>query len=176
MESGLTVLVIRGTIIGALLFPLQVGAELAVLYDSGHTLPLAPLLEVLSADKRRAPRPAPGRPNLGAADLERLLPIDSLGLTPGPVKRRPLNRRFARPFFLIGSDRFSRQWLARHRDRLLEIGAVGMLVQAETVHDLRVIAGLAEGLSILPASAADIAEALGLVHYPVLVSGQGMEQ
>ena len=105
-----------------------------------------------------------------------LLPIQSPGLTPGQVERRQLDIPFARPFFLIGSDPVSRHWFATHRDELLRIGAIGMLVQAETADDLRAIAELAGGLPILPASATDIAEALGLSHYPVLVSNQGVEQ
>ena len=51
-----------------------------------------------------------------------------------------------------------------------------MLVEAETLDDLRAIAAIAEGLSILPASASDIAEALGLSHYPVLITKDGLEQ
>jgi len=92
------------------------------------------------------------------------------------VERRAESRPFTRPFFLIGSDPFSRDWLATHRDRLGEIGAVGMLVQAQTVDDLRTIAELANGLPILPASASDIARALGLSHYPELVTKHGLEQ
>jgi len=62
-----------------------------------------------------------------------------------------------RPFFLIGSDALSRQWLLEHRDRLKAIGAVGMLVQADTRDDLRTIAELAVGLSMQRAPARDIA-------------------
>lgn len=51
-----------------------------------------------------------------------------------------------------------------------------MLVQAETMEDLRGIARLADGLSILPASGSDIAKALGVSHYPVLISAHGIEQ
>jgi integrating conjugative element protein (TIGR03765 family) len=51
-----------------------------------------------------------------------------------------------------------------------------MLVQADTLADLRAISELADGLSILPASGADIAQALGIAHYPVLISAQGIEQ
>ena len=53
---------------------------------------------------------------------------------------------------------------------------MGMLVQADTLEDLRTIAELADGLSILPASASDIAKALGISHYPVLISTHGIEQ
>jgi integrating conjugative element protein (TIGR03765 family) len=92
------------------------------------------------------------------------------------VRARAHHRRFARPFFLIGSDPTSRQWLRQHRDRLKTIGAVGMLVQAETREDLQAIASLSGGLPIMPASAADIATALDIAHYPVLISAQGIEQ
>ena len=154
----------------------DLSAELAVIHDSGATRPIAPLLEVFAADEPPVPRADSHRPELGAADLERLLPIQSPGLTPGKVERRHLDIPFARPFFLIGSDPVSRHWLATHRDELLRIGAVGVLVQAETLDDLRTIAELAGGLPILPASATDIAEALDLSHYPVLISNQGIEQ
>ncbi|MCP5024376.1 MAG: integrating conjugative element protein, partial [bacterium] len=92
------------------------------------------------------------------------------------VQARAHDRPFARPFFLIGSDAQSRQWLKDNRDRLKEIGAVGMLVQADTVDDLHAIAKLANGLSILPAAGSDIAQALGIKRYPVLISAHGIEQ
>ena len=76
----------------------------------------------------------------------------------------------------MGSDTRSRQWLQTYRERLKAIGAVGMLVQADTLEDLRTIAELANGLSVLPASASDIAKALGISHYPVLISAHGIEQ
>jgi integrating conjugative element protein (TIGR03765 family) len=157
--------------------PAMASAELVVIYDSGNTRPLAPLLEVFGeGPPPAAEHSAPPEPQLGAADVAQLLPIRSPGLSPGRVARRAGGRPFARPFFLVGSDPMSRQWLATHRDRLVEIGAVGMLVQAEGVDDLRTIATLAHGLPILPASASDIAEALGLSHYPVLITKDGLEQ
>ena len=161
--------------------PVSAGSALTVIHDSGETYPLAPFLEVFNEDAARREGPPaspipPSPPAMGAAELERLLPIRSPGLTPGRVARRDSKRAFARPFFLIGSDGLSREWFATHRDRLAEIGAVGMLVEAETLDDLRAIATIADGLPILPASASDIAEALGLSHYPVLITKDGIEQ
>jgi integrating conjugative element protein (TIGR03765 family) len=95
-------------------------------------------------------------------------------MTAGKVVARPISQRFARPFFLVGADPVSREWLATNRDELFRMGAVGMLVQAETVDGLRVMAELANGLPILPAPASDIAAALGLAHYPVLISREGI--
>lgn len=175
MRASLAVLA-RWQIFVVLFVPPLVHSELTVLYDTGNTRPLAPLLEVLAAEQPSDLPTGPELPNLGAADLERLLPIQSPGLTPGRAEPRSVEQRFARPFFLIGADSLSRQWLKARRAELRRIGAVGMLVQAETVDDLRLIAELADGLPILPAPASDIATALGLSHYPVLISNQGIEQ
>jgi len=162
----------------ALTTPVLASGALTVIYDSGETTPLAPFLSVFDEEpaQKDGSQANPGLPNLGAADPERLLPIRSPGLTPGRVEPRDINRPFARPFFLIGADGLSREWFATHRDRLAEIGAVGMLVEAQTLDDLRAIAAIAHGLPILPASASDIAEALGLSHYPVLITKDGIEQ
>lgn len=164
-------------IMSCLLVPVMVQAELTVIHDGGNTQPIAPFLEVFQTqDGLPQQSQVPTRPLLGAADPQALLPIQSPGLTPGPVQARAHDRPFTRPFFLIGSDSRSRLWLQKHRDRLKEIGAVGMLVQAETMDDLRTTARLADGLSILPASGSDIAKALSISHYPVLISANGIEQ
>ena len=152
-------------------------AELTVIYDTGHTQPISLFLEVFeSTDGTPQQSPIPTKLQLGAADPEAWLPIESPGLTPGLIQARSHDRPFAQPLFLIGSDMRSRQWLQNHRDQLKEIGAVGMLVQADTLEDLRTIAELAGGLSILPASGTDIAQALGISHYPVLISAHAIEQ
>jgi integrating conjugative element protein (TIGR03765 family) len=101
-------------------------------------------------------------------------------LTPGPVSVQPLTLpnagTISQPFFLIGSDPWSRQWLVDHRDQLRALNAVGMLVQAESVADLEAMAALADGLPVLPAPGDDIARALGIRHIPVLISRHGIEQ
>ena len=176
MKTSLGLHLRRFWLLGVWLFPTLVAAELTVIHDSGVTRPLAPLLEALGASEPDGRRADASPPNLGAANIEQLLPIRSPGLKPDKVEPRSIEYRFARPFFLIGADSISREWLATHRNELLQIGAVGMLVQAETVEDLRLVAELANGLPILPASATDIAAALRLSHYPVLISSKGIAQ
>ena len=160
--------------------PIVSRAELTIIYDSGITQPLAPFLMVFDETPSSAPVPPGQMEDLGAVEVSRLLPIRSPGLTPGSVIRRPLspanNDMLARPFFLIGADQRSRMWLAKHRDRLVALGAFGMLVEAESVGDLEAIARIADGLPILPASATDIARVLGIQHVPVLISRLGIEQ
>jgi 2-keto-3-deoxy-L-rhamnonate aldolase RhmA len=51
-----------------------------------------------------------------------------------------------------------------------------MLVQAETREDIQDIAKIAQGLSISVGSATDLAKALGIKRYPVLITAKGLEQ
>lgn len=166
-------------------------ADLTVIYDSGQSQPLSPLLGPLQADKTPATDPAkasdPNRSSksmLGPAALSNLLPLRSPGLEVGDSADSSLNPEVLtqlaqgnpRPFFLIGSDAVSLQWLAYHRDTLRSLGAVGMLVQADTEADVRRVADVAQGLSITLGSGSDLAAALGIDRYPVLIMADGIRQ
>ena len=133
-------------------------AELTVIYDSGQTRSLIPLLSpLMSADEQMSEsgQPAPERPStqplLGPADIRNLLPIRSPGLQAGDMGDRQPNAKVIarlaqgnpRPFFMVGSDWFSLQWLTTHREILKSLGAVGMLVQAETEEDVQRVANVA---------------------------------
>jgi len=164
-------------------------AELTVIYDSGHTKPIAPLLKPFVSDQRQPDHPAAAADSadqkvLNGATLSNLLPVRSPGLLVGDLAGRQLKTgvqaRLAqgnpRPFFLIGSDRLSLKWLATHRDTLRSIGAVGMLVQADTEQDARNVAEISQGLSITLGSGSDLARALGVDRYPVLITRDGITQ
>ena len=162
-------------------------AELIVIYDSGETQPLAPYLQSLRPEKPQSKpqnKPRPQTQLLGPADIGNLLPMRSPGLTVGTISPLASNKPKVtllakgnpRPFFLIGADKRSQQWLATYRSQLVSLGAVGMVVQANTLEELERIATIAGGLPITLGSASDIAKALGIRHYPVLISAQGVEQ
>ncbi len=167
-------------------------AELAVIYDSGQTRPLAPLLEPLLSDTPQTHETShaegPSRPDLGHLPgegmLTRLLPVRSPSLRVGtlvdtaPVLgvRARLAQANLRPFFLVGSDPFSLRWLAANAQTLRKLGAVGLLVQAETEEDVRRVGEAAQGLSITPGSGSDLARTLGIRHYPVLITRDGFMQ
>lgn len=161
----------------------SVGAAPNVIYDNGQTKSLQPFFESLRGE---APQPDTRQAPSGIAGLtvEDLLPIKTPEMTPGPVQARALELPAgyqaspigARPLFLIGADSLSRHWLLQHRARLGELGAVGMLVQAETAEDLEAVARIAGGLQIMPASATEIARIYALKHYPVLIWGGRVEQ
>lgn len=149
---------------------------LTVIYDSGDTQPIAPYLEILQDPTESEDTDGPQSPSLGAADLSQLLPIHSPGLTPGPVSRTAISRPYSAPLFLIGCDPLSARWLAANRTRLVRLGAVGMIVEVPDEAALERITELAAGLSLLPASATDLAASLGITHYPVLITQDGFEQ
>lgn len=194
MLSNRSLLLIYGLVLSLLLgVSANAFAELTLIYDNGQTRPLAPLLEPLLADDSPSSEPTvsstldPSSNPLssdGPADLRNLLPVRSPGLIVGDIAGSALRpevlTRLAqgnpRPFFLIGSDAISLQWLASHRDVLEDLGAVGMLIQAETENDVRRVADVAQGLSITLGSGSDLAAALGINRYPVLITPDGIRQ
>lgn len=155
-------------------------AALPVIYDSGATSPLTPYLDVFDELPGDDLSDAAPIDETDRVDPSRWLPIRTPELTPGSVTARPLvlpeGVVLPRPLFLIGSDLRSQRWLETHRADLAAIGAIGMLVNAESVAELEAIAVIARGLEILPASASDIAEVLGIAHIPVLISRDGITQ
>ena len=163
---------------GLCLSGIQVGsaAPLAVIYDSGDTQPLAPLLEGFGEPPESTPSERPDPLSLGAGDLRQILPIKTPELTPGPVRRQTLSRPFAAPLFLVGSDPLSLRWVVQHRAALSALGAVGLVVDIPDEAALNRVIAAAQGLNLLPASGADLARTLGLTHYPVLITKDGITQ
>lgn len=97
-------------------------------------------------------------------------------LSPGRVEREARPLPITPPLFLIGADPLSLQWLARHRERLIELHATGLLVEAADWQDVQRVAATAQGLRIAPAPATELARQFALRHYPVLLSSEGIEQ
>lgn len=78
--------------------------------------------------------------------------------------------------FLIGDDDRSRQWLRERAAILGELKAVGLVVNVASADALATLRGLVPDLTLSPVSGDDLAERLGLHHYPVLVTATGIEQ
>ncbi|HBO0859759.1 integrating conjugative element protein [Pseudomonas aeruginosa] len=110
-----------------------------------------------------------------ASDLD-MLPVRSPKLAPGVVARRVIEAPGLQPFFLIGDDGTSRSWLSRNAASLHEHGAVGLVVNVETATGLAELRALAPGLPLAPMAADDLADRLGVRHYPVLITSTGIEQ
>jgi integrating conjugative element protein (TIGR03765 family) len=115
--------------------------------------------------------PAPGKA-ISEADM---LPVRSTRLSPGDVERRVIRAPGLAPLFLVGADSRSRVWLQQHAVELRDIGAAGLVVNVTSLAELQALRNLAPGLMLSPVSADDLAERLGIRHYPVLITATGIE-
>lgn len=105
-----------------------------------------------------------------------LLPLRSAHLTPGRVVRRAIQAPGLTPIFLIGDDPHSRRWLQERIETLRALQAVGLVVQVDSEVALQSLRRTASGLTLTPAAGDDLAQRLGLSHYPVLITATGIEQ
>lgn len=155
------------------------GEPLIVVEDRGGASAL-PHYEALNLQPRaNAPaRPLIPTPQVPAtpADEVAMLPVRSAKLTSGTVSRRVIEAPGLRPFVVIGDDETSHAWLRRHATSLRERGAVGLVVNVETVQALARLRAMAPGVPLAPVSGDDLAERLGLRHYPALITATGIEQ
>lgn len=117
--------------------------------------------------------PPPPSRQFAEADM---LPVHSARLSPGEVKDRVIQASGLIPMFLVGDDDRSRAWLRQRAPALRDLGAVGLVVQVESPQALASLRALAPGLTLAPVSGDELAQRLGLRHYPVLVTATGIEQ
>jgi len=109
-----------------------------------------------------------------SVELEHFLPVHSARLQVGVVEPQYRPTGVSRPFFLIGTDETSRRWLETHAERLRGLQAFGLVVEAPDTRAYERITALGAGLVIRPVNADLIAEHLGLEHYPVLITADGV--
>lgn len=153
-------------------------SQLIVVEDRGGVSAL-PYYEALNLQPRAdqaPPRLEVPRAPAGPASEADMLPVRSARLSPGDVPRRVIQAPGLTPFFLIGDDARSRAWLRQRAPALRELGALGLVVNVESADALAALRGLATGLTLAPVSGDDLAERLGLRHYPALVTATGIEQ
>ena len=160
----LCVLLIHWMLVG----PGYADKPLTVIYDSGDTLPIE---HYLPKNKREK----------GTSNKKPMLPFKLPITTPSmrlgrvSVAAKTL-KHLQQPLFLVGADVLSKSWLIKKREALKKVGAVGLLIHANDIDDINAMQEIADGLRLVPVSAEGIATELGLTHYPVLISKQGIEQ
>lgn len=105
-------------------------------------------------------------------------PIQS-GLRPGylnvPKKlREPV--KGAQPFFVVGNDDFSRDWITKNKMYLLKIGAQGLVTNIDSKRLFLELKAFADPLPLVAVPVDEIAEILQFSVYPVLVTGEEIAQ
>lgn len=111
---------------------------------------------------------------IATPDIERFLPVHTAQLQVGTFEAIRRTTGVSRPFFLIGTDAVSLEWLRRNRARLLALEAFGLVVEALTVASYQEVVEAGEGLLIRAVNAELIAEHLRLKYYPVLITAEGL--
>lgn len=174
-------LTLRGLLVLLAALPLVAHAAepLIVVEDRGGTSAL-PYYEALNLQPRgnspaRPPIPTPKVPAT-PADEAAMLPVRSTKLSPGTVARRVIEAPGLRAFVVVGDDEASHAWLRRQAASLRERGAVGLVVNVETVQGLARLRAIVPGVPLAPVAGDDLAARLGLRHYPALVTATGIEQ
>ena len=152
-------------------FPVM--ASLVVIYDSGDTQSIVSYLPHRPVSKNNRES---GRFSIG--ELKHYsLPVRTPSMRSGTVTNHTVALpHLQKPLFLIGSDALSQTWLKERYKQLTQIGAVGLLIEAKDQQAVERMTALARDLPLIPSSAEGFASALGLTHYPVLLSNQGWEQ
>lgn len=170
---------ILSTMIGGLIISFNIAAApLTTIYDSGDTLPI----ETYQRESVKQ-HDQYGNEELPKSFIDKnkafipQFPITTPAMSPKIIEPMPLSVPYLQvPLFIIGNDHLSKHWLSLRKQELIRMGAVGMLVEAATIKEVDAMKRLGEGLPIYPASGRDIAVQLGLKHYPVLISRNGIEQ
>lgn len=151
---------------------------LIVVEDKGGTSAL-PYYRPLNPQDAPPGQPSASQPAPrigGPADAEAvMLPVRSMRLSPGEEPRRVIRAPGLTPLFLVGDDDRSRAWLKQRRATLQQLHAVGLVVNVASPEALAALRHLAPGLMLSPASGDDLAQRLGLRHYPVLITSTGIE-
>lgn len=137
-----------------------------------HSLRLLPFTAVFTLVA--SAQETPSTVDLPPVTIERFLPVDTNSLSVGPFEPVLRPTGVSQPFFLVGCDDFSLGWLQDNRERLLALRAFGLVVEAPSVEAYRRLESVAAGLVIRPVAGDLLAEHLGIRHYPVLVTGDGL--
>lgn len=166
-------MMMRFPLVLALLFPGISQAELTVVADLGGQS----TAEYFAGINNQGEEPPASQVlTLSTPDKASVLPIRTPELSPGPLEARSLPMPGMRSIFLIGDDDLSRRWLALRRDQLIQLNAVGYVVNVASKAAWDDLLYQANGLELLPVSGSDLAVRLGISHYPVLISEKGLEQ
>lgn len=105
-----------------------------------------------------------------------ILPVVSHRLTVGKVFPARMDLLGMQPIFLIGADNTSVLWLQQNAQRLVEMNAIGLVVNVKTIEELTTLRAVVPSLTLIPTPGDDLAQRLGLSHYPVLLSAIGISQ
>lgn len=103
-------------------------------------------------------------------------PVQSDLLTPGQTQGRVINAPGLQPLFLVGDDESSKAWLSQRLEQLQHLNAVGLVVNVASAERFAEVQRWGSGLQMVPAPSNDLAQRLGIKHYPLLITATAIQQ
>ena len=98
-------------------------------------------------------------------------------LTLGVVQSRTLSASgLVQPIFMIGYDKTSAQWLSERYSVLKNLNALGLVVNVPTAQAMAELQTIVPDLLLQPISGDDLADSIGVKHYPILITKTSIEQ
>lgn len=146
-------------------------SSLIVVEDRGGVSALPYYQDLVPAPSDRVPSP----PSIGIRDAG-VFPVRSALLSPGQEQGRVINAPGLQPMFLVGDDEQSKAWLLQRREQLQALNAVGLVTNVASAERLAEVQRWAAGLQIAPVQADDLAQRLGIRHYPLLITATTLQQ
>ncbi|MCB1907024.1 MAG: integrating conjugative element protein [Rhodocyclaceae bacterium] len=145
-----------------------------LIHDAGG-VSLAPYL----ANDPTEPDPQAQRPlptTLGPMLELSTYPVASRRGAPGRLLKNPTRGQIqggpGQPFFIVGDDALSHEWLRINATQLRKMGAYGILTSVQSADRLRFMVDTLQ-IPMAPISADSLFEALGFAVWPVLVGPDG---
>lgn len=157
-----------------------------VIFDSGETRALSKYFKglkgVIDSPLVQSPASQLGiMPEVLTRDKQQVLtqtfPVQTPELTAG--RFLPLSVNFpylTQPIFIVGNDETSKHWLQHHRQHLLQMQAVGLVVNVANAAELALLQKIGAPLSMYAFSGTTLARQWGLAHYPALITTTRIEQ
>lgn len=102
-------------------------------------------------------------------------PIES-DLSVGVIETRRHDKPVSRPFFILGYDEHSAQWLETNLDHLQEINALGLVTNVRSAAELARFQQFAGTIELHAMPVESIAEQFDVDSYPVLITAEEITQ
>ena len=111
---------------------------------------------------------------LGNEVIVGFFPVRSSSLSPGLVTPRRFATGVTRPLFLLGTDRTSIAWLTANHDRVRQLNAVGLVIEAPNAAAVEALQAIVTDVPLHAVPGNALAAHFGLRHYPVLITANGL--
>ncbi len=149
---------------------------LEIIFDSGQGFPVSPYMTDDSADANQSPvNPTNQLSNSNPFDFG--FPVVSKNWSLGTFTRRAVGLRgLPHPFFVVGCDQTSLDWIDRRREALETIKALGFVIQCSDRSTMTRLQEISYPIVLQPMVADSMGQKIGHWIYPALITRGSIEQ